>query len=48
VAGAAGDKAVLFAGGQVQRSVPAEHAVDELMAEINRLLVEKRGKERSS
>jgi len=47
VAGAAGDEAVLFAGGQVQRIVPAERAVDELMAEINRLLAEKRGKERS-
>ncbi len=38
VAGAAGGQAVLFVRGEVQRSFPAEQAVDELFREIEGLL----------
>jgi len=47
IAGAAGDQAVLFAGGQVLRSVPAPEAVDELFAQIGRIQSNPSRKERS-
>lgn len=47
IAGAGGGRAVLFAGGEVQRSVPVEQAVAELFAEIRRLLSVRRDKGRS-